>query len=380
MIKSFTATTREIDDAAYAVEEIMAALEPEKNMLKNSLGIISCYSEFTETGVLKAICDALPFDCVGTTTCITSAGGETDRQILSILVLTSDDCSFKTVSIELSEKYEEDVAGALSPLFGAADEKPKLLLSYVPMQNVVSGDMAIEAIDKVTGGIPMFGTISIDHTPDFSTSRTIHNGEGFNNAIVLALIYGSVKYSFAQASLNGEKIRKQKAIITEANRNVLISVNDKSALEYLEEVGLQKTDFDKVFLPLVIDHKDGTTPVARGILAFSPEGHAICGGDMKTGTTLAIGRVDFEDVISTTEEILKSFVEKDCTVLSYSCVVRYLASGTKYMDEANKMAEMCKGTNYMFTSAGGELCSLPDENGKLKNYFHNYTNVFCKLS
>ena len=68
MIKSFVATTREVDDVQAAVAEITAALDLEKNLLKNSLGVISCFSDFEETGVLKAICDSLPFDCIGSTT------------------------------------------------------------------------------------------------------------------------------------------------------------------------------------------------------------------------------------------------------------------------------------------------------------------------
>ena len=94
MIKSFTATTREIDDAQAAVDEITKVLDIEKNLMKNSLGIISCFSEFEETGVLKAICDALPFDCIGATTCLCASDSDVDQILLAITVLTSDDCSF----------------------------------------------------------------------------------------------------------------------------------------------------------------------------------------------------------------------------------------------------------------------------------------------
>ena len=68
MIKALTATTRKIDDAQDAVNEALITLNLENNLLKNSLGIISCFSGFEETGVLKAICNAMPFDCIGSTT------------------------------------------------------------------------------------------------------------------------------------------------------------------------------------------------------------------------------------------------------------------------------------------------------------------------
>lgn len=383
MIKSFTAVTREIDDPAYAAEEIMAALEPEKNMLKNSLGVISCYSEFAETGVLKAVCGALPFDCIGSTTCITSAGKQTDRMSFTITVLTSDDCGFETVMLPITEKYEESISSALPPLLNRSGEKPALLLSYFPLMQTVSGDMILKAIDKVTGGIPLFGTSALDHNMDFSTAQTIHNGEAFREAAVLGLIYGNVDYSFGLASLNEDKIKKQKAVITEANGNVLTGVNGKTALEYLEEIGITKSDITTgtgVFLPLVVDHRDGTKPVARAILALTPEGHAVCGGAMTVGATLAVGRVDMEDVLSTTEEHFKSLIKKECVVLSYSCMARYMALGTRYTAEADKMSEMCGDMYYLYACSSGEICPIPDESGKLKNYYHNYTNVFCRLS
>jgi len=115
-------------------------------------------------------------------------------------------------------------------------------------------------------------------------------------------------------------------------------------------------------------------------LALTPEGYAVCGGGVNKDMTLAVGRVDMDDVLSTTEALLKPLAGKEGVILSYSCIARYLALGTKYTAEADKVIEVCKDMQYLYVCAGGEICPLPDENGKLKNYYHNYTNVFCKLS
>lgn len=56
MIKSFTAFTDEIDDAGQAVAEITQQLEEAGALLKNTFGIISCYAEFVESGVVSALC------------------------------------------------------------------------------------------------------------------------------------------------------------------------------------------------------------------------------------------------------------------------------------------------------------------------------------
>ena len=382
MIKSISAVTREIDDADAAVDEILNALNIEENLLKNSLGIISFFSEFSETGVLKAICDALPFDCIGATTILCSAEGETDQVLLTITVLTSDDCEFETIVLPLTENYTESIDEELNGLLAKREEKPTLMLSYFPIKNTVSGDMILEAIDNASGGIPLFGTMSIDHLADYSTANTMHNGDIYKDASVLGLIYGTVDYSFEIASLNEEKIGKQEAIITESNGSILIGVNEKTALEYLEELGVSRSIIEAGLgiVPLVIDHGDGTKPVARAVFALTPEGHAVCGGAMPVGATIAVGRIAMEDVLQTTENIVKKVVAKEGIILGYSCMARYLAMGAEIEAEANKMSEMTGGEQYMFAISGGEVCPLPDANGKLKNIFHNYTIALCRLS
>ena len=382
MIKSFSATTREIEDAQAAVAEITATLDLDKNLLKNSLGIISCFSEFNETGVLKAICDALPFDCIGATSCLCASNKEVDQMIFAITVLTSNDCIFQTTAIPITENYKDSISSSISKLFEKSSDKPKLFLSYFPLINTVGCDVILTEINKATGDIPLFGTMAVDHHMDYSTANTILNGEVCRETLVLGAIYGNPKFSFELASLNENKVRKQKAIITASDGNILTGVNGKTVLEYLEEIGLTKCDITRGLgiIPLVIEYNGSTRPVARAIFAITQEGNAICGGTMPTGATLSIGRVDMEDVLYTTEKTLRPFVEKETTLLVYSCMARYLALDADNYTEAKKVSEIAGDSPYIFACSGGEICPLPDAQGRLKNFFHNYSIVFCKLS
>ena len=382
MIKSLTATTREIDDAEAAVDEIISALAPETNLLKNSIGIITCFSEFDETGVLKAVCDALPFDCIGSTSNLCSAENETDQVILAITVLTSDDCKFESILLPITEENQKTIVTDLTRSLNQKDEKPALILSFFPLMNTVSGDMILDAIDEATGGIPLFGTVAIDHTPGYSTACTIFNGKAYREAAVTGLIYGKAEFSFEIASLDEEKIGKQKAIITESSGNILIGVNGKSVIDYLDEIGISKNELQSRLgiLPFVVDHKDGRKPVARAVFALTPDGHTVCGGEMPVGATLAVGRIAMNDVLDTTQTAIKQFDTKNGVLLSYSCMARYLVLGADSEAEALRVNELTGGTGYMYSVSGGEICPLPDADGKLKNFFHNYTNVFCKLS
>jgi len=381
MIKSITAITREIDDADVAVSEITKALNIENDLQKNSLGIISCFAEFEETGVLKAICDALPFDCIGATTTMCSAEDETDQVMFAINVLTSDDCSFESIALPITEDYAKSIGTDLTGLLSRREDKPALMLSYFPLMTTVSGDMILTAIDDATGGTPQFGTVAIDHSNDYSTACTIRNGQTYREAAVLGLIYGTVDCSFEIASLDEEKIGKQTAIITESSGNLLIGVNGKPALEYLNEIGITKADLETGLgiLPLVVDHKDGTKPVARAVFALTPDGYTVCGGAMPVGATLAVGRIVMNDVLQTTEGVVKHIDVKGGAILSYSCMARYLSLGANSEAEAEKVSELTGGKNYIYAISGGEICPLPDADGKLKNLFHNYTNVICRI-
>ena len=382
MIVMLTATTRELDDEQAAVAEVLAALDLEKNLRKNSLGIVSCYSEFGETGVLKAICDALPFDCIGTTTCLCSVGQETDQMIFAITVITSDDCEFRTTIIPIDDGYEASITNSVSELIERDGLKPAVLLGYFPLLNTKGGDLMLMAIDRTTGGIPIFGTVTVDHSIDYSTAQTVYNGEMYRESMVLGAVCGDVNVTFEIAALNEDKIRKQKAIITESDGNLLLGVNGKSVQKYLEEIGLMQAELGMGIVPFVIGHQDGTKPIARAVYTFTPEGHAVCGGMMPEGASLSIGRVDADDVLQTSDKAIRKLVDGDsgCVILCYSCLARYLALGLNVTTEAEKIKAAMDGADYHFAYSGGEICPLFDSEGKLRNYFHNYSIVFCKLS
>ena len=80
-MQAFTASTFEIDDVQAAVAEILEQLQ--SRLCQNSVGIISCYAEFIDSGVVEALCNQLPFDVVGITTIANATGaqhGMTDRK------------------------------------------------------------------------------------------------------------------------------------------------------------------------------------------------------------------------------------------------------------------------------------------------------------
>ena len=101
---------------------------------------------------------------------------------------------------------------------------------------------------------------------------------------------------------------------------------------------------------------------------------------MPVNKAITIARINREDVLHTTEQALKPLVADKSVILSYSCLARYLVLGVANKAEAEKVREVAGNTHYLFACSSGEICPLPSADGKLQNFYHNYTNVFCRLS
>ena len=96
MIKALTAFTYEADDAKEAVEEILKQLDLEHNLLKYSVGFITCYLDFIKGGIVEALCADLPFEVIGCTTPMNGGPKAGDQILLTLMVLTSDSTEFAT--------------------------------------------------------------------------------------------------------------------------------------------------------------------------------------------------------------------------------------------------------------------------------------------
>jgi hypothetical protein len=386
MIKTTTAFTFEVDDPDVAAAEILEQVDV-KGLYKNSLGILTCYTDFIDSGALRAICAALPFDVIGMTTAGTAAPGMIGEIVLGLLVLTSHDTDFITGMAELAGK---DVDSPVHKAYGETCAKhpgqPAMMLAFVSYINDLGGEIIAISLNKASGGIPVFGSLSIDSSVDFSLNRSIYNGEAHKNGVVFALLYGDLHPSFFVTSFAEDKIQKQRGVITKSKDNILMEVNNMPILDYLQSIGIQKKDVTWAvsLFPFVIDYNDGTKPVARSIYLITKEGYAACGGNMPENVTLAVGGIDYSDVIRTTSETLEKVLEKknagSSCLLMFSCLTRYFAL------EAHTTAEMDTIRNtltdfpgYIFGYSGGEICPVYTEKGYTVNRFHNCTFVACLL-
>ena len=387
MIKTLTAYTNEIDDIDVAVREIADQVNYKAGLCAHSVGIIACHYEFIYSGVVKAVCDLLPFDIVGTVSPAQAVSGTSGSCLLTLTVFTSDEVSFIT---QLTPCLTTEPGDAIEETYIKASahkkEAPALILTFAPLLVNNSGDEYVDVFTKISGGVPCFGTISIDDTDTFDHSFLIFNGEQYPDRLGMVLVYGALQPRFLTATISPGKILDKAALITKSEKNILQEVNGCSVEEYFETLGLadaSNMQYGMALLPFLLDYGDGMPPVSKVFIGRTPEKYAVCTGMVPTGATLHIGVFDKEDVLFTTGEVLAKVLEyasQASCLLAYSCTARSMSLGADSMAELDLIRDKIGAAlPFMAAYSGGEICPTQRDDGKSITRFHNNTFILCLL-
>jgi hypothetical protein len=384
MIAMLTAFTEEIDDTQAGVSAILQQLDLEYKQLKNSLALVHCSTEVIESDLVKALAEKLPFDMIGCTTVSLSTPGVISRMGLAVTVLTSDTVGFVC---GVSEAVVSDAAGPVTELFKRCleplSQKTAMMLTFIPFMVNVGGDEFVERLDTLTGGVPIFGTISVSDDPTTIRSYTIYNGEFYPDSLVLAVLTGEVNPLFFSVSVLDKNIIEQKAVITGAARNILQKVNNMTAVQYLESIGVARGGVvsDMEVFPFLFYLEDGSR-LTRACFGADDKGGVILGGGVPVNSTLALATMDFEDVVNSTgekvSEALKSVQGRG--MLIYSCMGRFWMLGMQVSAEQQKIEDCIAGAApYHFAYSGGEVVPEFLSNGKVVTRFQNHSLIICIL-
>jgi hypothetical protein len=387
MIKMLTAHTEEVDDIDAAVQEILDKLDLDNRVLKHSIGLIHCYPEFLESGVVRELASRLPFDLVGITTVSLSIPGFISDFGLTVSVLTSDDVEF---AAEMSSPVGEDPSVPFKELYGRLtkklSKKPSLLLSFFPLVQYIGGDELAAGVDAVSGGLPQFGTLCISDDPGFKLSATIYNDKSEHSAAVLVALAGEVKPEFLTISVDDEISSPEKAVITKANRNLVQRINDMPATKYMESIGLVSgADTKWTDLPVVIYPEDGTRLI-RTTIATDADDSLILAGTAPVNSRITFSSINPDKVKLSAETIFKQALAaaekrgENRSILIYSCVSRFWTLGMGEMAE-HEIAARIFGDSvpYHLVYSGGEILPSILQDGTVINNQQNYSVVMCVL-
>jgi hypothetical protein len=351
-------------------------------LLSQTVGLVSCTPDFIETGVVKALQKALPFNLIGQTTIAAASSGSDVLEILSILVITSDELEFACgLTAPILDSNTAPISDTWHTMADGYTERPALILMYVPLLLNVGGDFFVNTLDKLSGHAPLFGSLVVDNTIDYRKSSVIYKGEASPDRLALIAIYGNITPRFSLATISHNSIFEEKGVVTSSDGNHLKEVDNMTAVEFLKSKGLVAVANGIVegvnSFPYIIDYNDGTPLVIRVIFATTPEGHAVCLGDIPEGSTISVGHFDEDEILSTTRAQFASFAaDKDQhAAIVFSCVGRYFTMMLDPAGEANAMHEFIDplGIPYTLAYSSGEICPMTNIAGgaTFKNRFHN---------
>lgn len=385
MIKTMTAFTSELDDEKTAIEQISSQLKLEEGLLKNTIGIVVCHYEFILSGIFKAVCDALPFSVVGTISSTQAVNGENGSLLMALTVMTSDTVEFeKIITPSIAEEPAKVIAESYKSR--SKSEKPALAIVFVPFILQNCGDDYVNALSEASGGVPCFGTLSVDDTLDFVNCFMLADGEHYRDKMAMILLYGDVKPKFFVANISESRLLEKNAVVTKSAGHVLMEVNERPVIDYFDDLGLVKaseTQYAMSSIPFLIDYNDDTPKVSKVFVMLTPEKYAICGGAMPEGSTMYVAMTDKSDVIFTTEEVLekiRSEIPKASLLLAFSCLTRNMMLGAEQYKEMEMVNEKIGGElPFMMASSGGEICPTKTSDERAVNRFHNNAFVACLI-
>lgn len=385
MIKTLLAYTSEIVSPEIAASEIREQIGIPDNLLSNSVAIITCYPEFAEFGLVEEISKMLPFPSVG---CTTYGNAVKDNYgflapLLTVTVLTSDDVQFVTVlSSDLTCDKDKPFIDKNELLRLGHENDPALILSFASHGSGFGGSSIVERLNSTFENIPIFGTFACDPNVNLLGSNIFYNGSLYSTRNAFIIIYGNIDPSFFVLSISEDVKRHQKAVITSSADCILKEVNGQPFLEYLKGIGItDDCGLDALItIPFIIDFEDGTEPITRSIISVNDEGYAVCGGNIPQDQTLSICSFEADDIIKSTELIVRKILETQKTngLIIFSCLTRNLILGHDMVAEVAKIYEIIGDKiPYHMSYAGGEMCPAVNFKGKFVNRLHNCSIIAC---
>jgi hypothetical protein len=392
MINVFTAATVEIDDVDAAVSSILSQLAGQGEIGANALGYITCQYEFVVSGVVNKLREILPFPIVGCTSSTMAMApvpkglqqSEAEGDLcLALMVLWGEGVTFTTAATE-PVSLDQDISKLCQPVF-EQKEKPALVWVFAPRVGFVAGDLLVEAVTELSGGALVFGGYSVDDSPTFQENCYVITPDGdFLDRVGFVLCYGDIHPTFYSASITEKRILDRWFMITEAKGNEVISINDRSSLEFLELIGITpEMTRSAVLTNLVLAIQvDKTSYYPRQIVGLSENDTLMLGGTVEKGVRFRVGGFDKLDMLTAAQEaagkISASNKEKSC-VFIFSCASRFVLLGSESLDEIHMVREAIGGLPFMMAYAGGEICPLVRDDGSVINHFQNGAFVMCAI-
>jgi len=391
MIKAATIQTIIIDDIHLACHELKEQLNAKLTLLKNSIGIIQADPEFIEAGIMEPLYNTLGIPLVGGTTISIATNDEIGDFMFSLLVLTSDDVEFcPSRTYGLYDNYANAIENSMKKTITDSILPLRMVLIFPTVTDNLDfpGDCYVEAVEKICGAIPVFGTLSVDDSiHNFEHSKSVFNGEIFDRDMSYVLMFGEINPRFHVATAPVQTaLTNFTDIITRSSGHVIHEINNMTAAEYFEQAGLASNGafVDGIYfvpLYLAIQIENEIQHLVRAIVEFTEDGSAMCRGKIPEGAKIAFGSILSSDIIAALTETVTQITQEENVnaALIFSCLIRRLSIGSDSMRELAHIKDTFEGVfPFMASYSGGEISPI-GKNNHFQNAFHNYSLIVCLL-
>lgn len=400
-MKTVVAVTPEIDDLELAANELVSQIREKLKLERNSVGIAYCDSDMDVAGLGELLHAELGIDIVGLTATATIERhtGYNDTGVV-FSVLTADDVFFSIGSTGELDKdsFPDAVRKTYEDARTRIKDDPKLILTFAPYIADLSSDNYAEALDEVSGGIPVFGGVATDHF-DPQQQRTFYNGQAYSRGLIFLLLAGNVKPVFSLEHHFGAKVEKR-GFITKSSKNLIERVGNQTFKEFVasmipvpDETNVISSFESTPFVMELPDYDKDEQPVLRVLCSIDHETGA--GGflsKMPEGSKLYLSVFELDNLSQSCSGALTTIVSqmtensdyKYSMVFISTCNGRHLLmGGMKDLESgvvSKKLSQFSSELNAMGFYAFGEICPTGKRvDGKAKNRFHNVSFALCAI-
>jgi hypothetical protein len=350
------------------------------------VGVLTCFRDFISDGVVKALCDALPFDVVGCGCIGNGCQNVTGEMLLVLTVFSSDDVVFQAGISDSLSGDKNPFTDAYAKVLAALPDQPKLILLYSPHLSGIGNDRTLSRFSETAPGVPMFGTIasSFELKTDKYSTPVVFNGEVYDDNAGFIVLSGNVSPEFYITALAPQNTQKSKAVITKTNGTLVLEINNKLPTLWLRDAGIEDDSFSTLAsFPVIVDYKDGTAPVPRAFFVAAPTDYLMSSQYIHEGVGISLGEMDYKDVMATSSALVKEIAANSkgkSFVLMHSCLSRLFVLGVDTMAEMELVRSLMADTvPFHVCYSGGEICPIRKESGEEINRLHNFSFAACVL-
>jgi hypothetical protein len=206
----------------------------------------------------------------------------------------------------------------------------------------------------------------------------------YRDCVGFVFLYGDVQPTFYWASISDKRIFDRWFMVTEANGNEVISINDRSALDFLDLIGITTEMVREAVLTNIVlaIQEDDSSYFPRQITGLSDNNTLMLCGIVENGTRFRVGGFDKVDMLDAARDVAKSAFahsSEKAFALVLSCASRFVLLGSESLDEIHMVREAIPGMPFMMAYAGGEICPHVRGDGSLANRFQNGAFVMCAI-